>query len=118
MEYPHDNPVERGSDAGFSFVELLVVLVIVGLLATVVVFAVRAIVADGETSACESEQQIVGRAVESWFAKNPGSTVPATGSGPDRFERTLVEAGIIKSASPYLDLADDGSLTAAAGSPC
>ena len=103
---------------GFSLVELLVVLVILGILATVVVFAVRAIVDDGEMSACESEQQVVGRAVESWFANNPGSTVPPTGVGPDRFEQTLVEAGMIRSPSTFLDLSDDGSLSPAAGSPC
>ena len=91
---------------------------IIGILATVVVFAVRAIVDDSEASACESEQQVVGRAVESWFANNQGGTVPPTGVGPDRFEQTLVEAGMIRSTSTYLDLSDDGSLIPAAGSPC
>jgi prepilin-type N-terminal cleavage/methylation domain-containing protein len=118
METPQKNPTERASDAGFSLVELLLVLAILGILATVAVFAVSAIVDDGEATACESEQQIVGRAVESWFAKNPGSTVPATGAGPDRYEQTLVEANLIRSPSKFLDVADDGSLSAAAGSPC
>ncbi len=44
METPQDNRTERARDAGFSLVELLVVLVILGILAAVVVFAVRAIV--------------------------------------------------------------------------
>jgi hypothetical protein len=73
---------------------------------------------DGETSACESEHQIVGRAVESWFASHPGDAVPATGLGPDRYEQTLVEANLIRSPSTFLNLADDGSLSPAAGSPC
>ena len=72
MQTPHDNPARRAADAGFSLVELLVVLVILGILATVVVFAVRSIVDDSETTACESEQQVVGRAVESWFREEPG----------------------------------------------
>lgn len=118
MESPHDDAADHAPDAGFSLVELLLVLVILGILATVVVFAVSAIVDDGEMTACESEQQIVGRAVESWFAKNPGNTVPATGVGPDRYEQTLVEANLIRSPSKFLDLSDDGSLSAAAGSPC
>ena len=118
MKTPQDNPTERGPDAGFSLVELLVVLVVLGILATAVVFAVRGIVDDSEITACESEQQAVGHAVESWFARYPGFTVPPTGSGPDRYEQTLVEAGMIRSTSAYLDLADDGSLSPAAGSPC
>jgi prepilin-type N-terminal cleavage/methylation domain-containing protein len=118
MDTPQDNQTERAIDSGFSLVELLVVLVVLGILATVVVFAVRAIVDDSETTACESEQQVVGTAVESWFAKNPGVAVPPTGVGPDRYEQTLVEAGMIRSASTYLDLSDDGSLRPAAGSPC
>jgi prepilin-type N-terminal cleavage/methylation domain-containing protein len=115
---PADDPTERALDAGFSLVELLVVLVVLGILATVVVFAVRGIVDDTEVTACESEQQVVGRAVESWFAKNQSGTVTATGTGPDRYERTLVEAGLIRSASTFLDVADDGSLSPAVGSPC
>ena len=78
----------------------------------------RGIVDDSESTACESEQQAVGRAVESWFAKNPGDAVPPTGVGPDRYEQTLVEAGFMRSESTYLELSDDGSLSPAAGSPC
>ena len=118
MRTPQDDPTERAPDAGFSLVELLVVLVILGILATVVVFAVRGLVDESEVTACDSERQVVGTAVETWFAKNEGSTVPATGVGPDRYEQTLVEAGFIRSPSKFLDLADDGSLTPAANSPC
>lgn len=118
MKTPQDNPTQRAHDAGFSLVELLVVLLILGILAAVVVFAVRGIVNDGDSAVCKSEQQVVGRAVESWFAKNPGSVVPATGVGPDRYEQTLVEAGMIRSTSTFLDLSDDGSVSPAAGSPC
>ena len=73
---------------------------------------------DSEATACESEQHAVGTAVEAWFAKNPGSTVPPTGVGPDRFEQTLVEAGLMRTPSSFLDMSDDGSLIRAAGSPC
>jgi prepilin-type N-terminal cleavage/methylation domain-containing protein len=118
MESPHNKTVERAPDLGFSLVELLIVLVILGILAAVVVLAVRGIVNDGDSAACKSEQQVVGRAVESWFAKNPGTLVPATGVGPDRYEQTLVEAGMIRTTSTILDLSDDGRLIPAAGSPC
>ena len=118
MMTSQDNRTERASDFGFSLVELLVVIVILGILATVVVFVVRGLVDESEVTACESERQVVGSAVERWFAKNPGATVPATGVGPDRFEATLVSAGLIRGPSTFLELADDGSLSPAAGSPC
>jgi prepilin-type N-terminal cleavage/methylation domain-containing protein len=118
METLAGNSAERGSDAGFSLVELLVVLVVLGILATVVVFAVRGLVDESEAAVCDSEQQTVGRAVESWFAKNQSVTVPATGVGPDRYEQTLVEAGLIRSTSTIFDMTDDGSLIPSAGSQC
>ena len=105
-------------DDGFSLVELLVVIVILGILAAAVVFAVRRIVSDGEVSACAAEKHTVGSAVETWFATHPGGTVTPTGAGEDRFELTLVNAGLIRSTSTYLNLADDGSLSPAANSPC
>jgi prepilin-type N-terminal cleavage/methylation domain-containing protein len=110
--------MERARDSGFTLVELLLVIVIIGILATVAVFAVRGIISDAEVSACEAEEQVVGRAVESWFAKSASDTVPPTGSGPDRYEQTLVVAGLIRQTSSYLDLAGDGSLTPASDSPC
>ena len=118
METLAGNSAERGSDAGFTLVELLVVLVVLGILATVVVFAVRGLVDESEVAVCDSEHQVVGRAVEAWFAKNQSVTVTATGIGPDRYERTLVEAGLIRSTSTMLDVLDDGSLSPAAGSQC
>src|SRR5687768_6106147 len=113
MNTPHDNPAEHDPDSGFSLVELLVVIVVLGILATVVVFAVRGIVGDSELTACEAERHNVATAVESWFSKNSGSTVPPTGVGPDRYEQTLVEAGLIRSASTMLDVSDDGALNPA-----
>jgi prepilin-type N-terminal cleavage/methylation domain-containing protein len=118
MKTSHDNPTERAPDDGFSLVELLVVIVILGVLATVVVFAVRGLVDGTDETACDSERHVVGTAVETWFAKNPGLTMPATGVGPDRYEVTLVNAGLIRAPSTFLELADDGSLIPAAGSPC
>jgi general secretion pathway protein G len=118
METLAGNSAERGEDAGFTLVELLVVLVVLGILATVVVFAVRGMVDDSDAAVCRSEEQVVSRAVETWFAKNQSLTVPATGTGPDRFEQTLVDAGLIRSPSTMLDLLSDGSLDPAAGSDC
>ena len=42
-------------DKGFTLVELLIVIVILGILATVTVFAVRGITNQGQTSACAAD---------------------------------------------------------------
>jgi prepilin-type N-terminal cleavage/methylation domain-containing protein len=63
-------------DKGFTLVELLIVIVILGILATVTVFAVRGITDKGTSSACNTDKSTLGTAVESYFAQY-GSTVIA-----------------------------------------
>ena len=45
----------KKNDEGFTLIELLIVIVILGILATVVVFAVGGITDKGKTSACKAE---------------------------------------------------------------
>ena len=56
-------------DKGFTLVELLIVIVILGILATVTVFAVRGITDQGETSACAADLKTLEVAVETFYAK-------------------------------------------------
>ena len=44
-------------DKGFTLVELLIVVVILGILATVTVFAVRGITDKGQESACDTDKR-------------------------------------------------------------
>ena len=60
---------ERKQDKGFTLVELLIVIVILGILATVTVFAVRGITDKGQTSACNTDKATLQTAVESYFAQ-------------------------------------------------
>jgi prepilin-type N-terminal cleavage/methylation domain-containing protein len=57
----------RGAEAGFSLIELLVVIVILGILAAVVVFAVGGISDKGKTSACKSDLRTVETAQEAYW---------------------------------------------------
>ncbi len=59
-------------DKGFTLVELLIVIVILGILATVTVFAVRGITDQGKTSACDTDKVTVQTAVETFLAQYPG----------------------------------------------
>jgi general secretion pathway protein G len=72
----HDEQPERRSEQGFTLVELLVVIIILGVLAAVVVFAVGGITDRGEESACEIERRSVQTAIEAYRAQND-NTPPA-----------------------------------------
>ncbi|MCU1360847.1 MAG: hypothetical protein JWN99_2136, partial [Ilumatobacteraceae bacterium] len=68
--------VEKKSDKGFTLVELLIVIVILGILATVTVFAVRGITNKGQTSACDTDKVTLQTAVETYFAQYGGTQIP------------------------------------------
>jgi prepilin-type N-terminal cleavage/methylation domain-containing protein len=60
----------KKQDEGFTLIELLIVIIILGILATVVVFAVAGIRDSGDKSACEAELRSVETAIEAYYAEN------------------------------------------------
>lgn len=80
-------------DRGFSLVELLIVIVILGILATVVVFAVNGISTRGKTSACKSDLHVLQTAEEAYNASNSNAGVYGT-------QAELKAAGLIHDVSP------------------
>jgi prepilin-type N-terminal cleavage/methylation domain-containing protein len=77
MQRQDRNLIEKG----FTLVELLVVIVILGILAAVVVFAVGGITAKGNTSACKIEVRTVNTATQAFLAESTASP-PAYPAGP------------------------------------
>ncbi len=59
----------KNQDKGFTLVELLIVIVILGILATVTVFAVRGITDQGQENACDTEEKTVITAAEAYYAQ-------------------------------------------------
>ena len=64
-------------DQGFTLVELLIVIVILGILATIVVFAVRGITDQGQASACKATGKTYEVAIEAYYAQNGNSNDPS-----------------------------------------
>ncbi|MBI5090708.1 MAG: prepilin-type N-terminal cleavage/methylation domain-containing protein [Actinobacteria bacterium] len=107
-----DNHIEvtEKQDKGFTLVELLIVIVILGILATVTVFAVRGITDQGQQSACAADQKTLEVAVESWYAQHGTSTDPT--------EAGLVTDGFLRSESSTYNVGAGGTVTPVTGGDC
>jgi prepilin-type N-terminal cleavage/methylation domain-containing protein len=77
---------EAKQDKGFTLVELLIVIVILGILATVTVFAVTGITNKGKTSACQADVKTIQTAEEA-FSANTGLYTTS--------QQALVDAGLM-----------------------
>jgi prepilin-type N-terminal cleavage/methylation domain-containing protein len=70
--------MDNKQDKGFTLVELLIVIVILGILATVTVFAVRGITQNAQDNSCDVEQRTIETAIEAYYADT--GTAPADSS--------------------------------------
>ncbi len=70
--------MENKQDKGFTLVELLIVIVILGILATVTVFAVRGITDRGQDNACDVDQRTLDTAIEAFYASTSVTRPPQT----------------------------------------
>ena len=86
-------------DKGFTLVELLIVIVILGILATVTVFAVTGITDKGKTSACQSDAKTIQTAEEAYSANTGAYT---------NSQANLVAAGLLHAASTKFTIALTG----------
>jgi prepilin-type N-terminal cleavage/methylation domain-containing protein len=98
-EKDHKNLIEQG----FTLVELLIVIVILGILAGIVIFAVGNLTSNAGTNACATEADTFATAVQAYKAQNSGS-LPAAAAAPDNtvaqasgYAKTLNTAGLLAS---------------------
>src|SRR3954454_17925339 len=84
--------IERArEEGGFTLIELMIVIVILGILAGIVLFAVGGITDRGTTAACKTDVSTIQTGVEAYYAKNgsyPAHLVPTltkSGVGSDQF---------------------------------
>lgn len=85
--------MNKNQDKGFTLVELLIVIVILGILATVTVFAVQGITDKGKENACAVEVRALETAVEAYYVDN-NQAFPATltdlATGSTKYTKTAV----------------------------
>jgi general secretion pathway protein G len=102
---------KRG-EAGFTLVELLIVVAILGILAGVVVFSVQGVQDDSKVNACKTEAAIVRTAQEAFYVKNKAY---ATNDG------ALVTAKLLSTDPQLVDTAGTATaytVTPQTGSGC
>ncbi len=85
---------QENRDRGFSLVELLVVIVILGVLSTVVVFAVRGGRTEASAAACDADRATISRAEEVFSAER----------GTYGTEDELVDSGVLHATSEMHDV--------------
>jgi len=100
---------DRRDERGFTLVELLVVIVLLGIIATVTVFAVRGVSTRGSTNACLMDRRMIETAAEAYLVGEATNT-PAS-------EADLVAAGYLRGPSANFDLDASGNVVAQAGNP-
>lgn len=99
------SPVRHRSDGGFTLIELLIVVALLGVLASVVVFAVRGVKDRGSGSARSVDERTIVTAEEAYQAQH----------GTYADEATLVGADMLRNESDLHDITieADGSYTLA-----
>jgi prepilin-type N-terminal cleavage/methylation domain-containing protein len=85
-------------EKGFTLVELLVVIVILGILAAVVVFAVGGTESNATLKACQAERSTIETAFEAYKANDEANPTPSLGD--------LKTAGLLKHTPTYFDSVD------------
>jgi len=100
-------------EGGFTLVELIVVIAILGILAAIVVFAVGGITNKGQTEADKTTCSVLQTAEEAYFAKNSSYVTESSFVAPaTSAQDALKRAGFLHTANPSFTIT-----TAAAGDP-
>jgi prepilin-type N-terminal cleavage/methylation domain-containing protein len=96
-------------DRGFSLVELLIVIVVLGIVGTVTTLSVRGITDKGSDSVCGYDRRVMSEAIEVYLGEHAAGVIPGA-TAPDRMQ-ALIDAGLLRDPSLHYQVEADGSLT-------
>ena len=105
-------------DTGYTLIELLIVVLILGIIGSVVVLSLSGLSTEAADTGCDADQRNLFVAAEAFFAQTGAEQILATGVDHDRFERTLADGGFLRSPSAMHDVDADGKVTPQDRSSC
>jgi prepilin-type N-terminal cleavage/methylation domain-containing protein len=114
------HPTGRGrhaGDHGFTLIEILIAIVLVGILSAVAVLGIGGLLGKAKASACAAERDSLTTAVTAYFAVNNTDTIPSdVGTGVTPMD-TIRLAGLINENSKMYAIEPDGALTPIKNNP-
>jgi prepilin-type N-terminal cleavage/methylation domain-containing protein len=99
------------SDVGYTLIEMLIVVVILGVLGSVVALSLHGLTSEAAGTGCQADRHQLSVAAEAYFAQTGADQIAGAGVDHDRFERTLANGGFLRTPSTYHDLDADGVVT-------
>lgn len=109
------------TDGGYTLVELLMVVLILGVLLGAAILAVGGVTTEAADTGCDADRRLLHVAVGAYEAQTGNDTIaptPAASTDPDRFERTLVEGGFLRWVSEFHSVDARGTVTPQEGTSC
>jgi prepilin-type N-terminal cleavage/methylation domain-containing protein len=109
----------KKDEKGFTLVELLIVIVILGILSTIVVFSVRGLTGKANTNSCKIDNRSMATALEGYFADKgvfPPANVPLRPSGATpagtQFTDAMKTGGFMEKVSTKWEYGVNATFTA------
>jgi prepilin-type N-terminal cleavage/methylation domain-containing protein len=105
-------PTHKTQHRGFTFIEVIVVVAILGLVSLVVVFSVGGTTDRRQAAACSAEARTLVESADAYMTAEQVDVLPAMGVSANRYELALIDAGHLDQVSTEYDLHEDGTVTA------